>query len=170
MPFDLDYGKPKSPDDVLIYDPFLYKYTLSVSKKRAAYDAFRAFVGYDLGNVRDTTMIYFILKHDIILTRHEMMKVLGLQPSGKVDSTIFDKLESTIFHVARTLRAKVPVRSLLEMPLTDISRICYMIAGKFESLFFAPVNGDDFDFWWTDRFNSVWPVISELNRLYNELG
>lgn len=162
---------PQNASSGEMFDPFVYKYRLTMSKRKVALDHFRDFLGYDLTHARDTTMIYLLLKEEVSFTKIEMMRILGLQADMKVDRAIFNKFREVVDYVARVLKERIPVRLLLEMPYTDISRICYGIATKFESIFFVPVNGGEhqFDFWWTDRFNSVWPVVCELNKAYNEL-
>lgn len=170
MALNLNTISASRPDSPSALDPFFHKYQLSLARKRKALERFRWTVGCDFNDIRDTAMIYLILKQNVIFSSVEMMSILGLRHDVSIEVKIFDKFEEVVRYVAQILKNKVPANSLLEMPLTDVSRICYGIASKFESLFFSPLAGREhsFDFCWRDRYNSMWPIVSELNRLYSE--
>lgn len=167
MPLEVDY-RHENPEPEGTYDPFMAKYELVLNRKKTSFEHFQHFLGYDLAQARDTTMIYLVLKNGIEFTELEMMKIIGLKPDVIIDYAIFTKFQQLVGYVAKILRERVPVESLMKMPLTDISRICYGIAWKFESLFFVPVKGTEhlLDFWFADRFNGMWPIICEVNKAY----
>lgn len=169
MPLEFDH-RLKRPNPAETYDPFVEKYELALKKKETTFEQFKNFLGHDLAQVRDTTMICLMLENEIEFTDLEMMKILGLKSDVSTDCAIFRKFKQLVAYVAEILKERVPVKSLTMMPLTDISRICYGIAWKFESLFFVPVEGMEhlLDFWFADRFNGMWPIICEVNKAYKK--
>lgn len=148
-------------------DDFYDKYLAARARRQEMYLRFRSFVAHNLGSLRDTTIIHLMLKHNIIFTDHQMMVILKLDPRTPTHRAIFDKLRAVIRHCAIALKSKVPANALIEMPLTDLSRVCYRIAERFESLFCIPVSRvASRQFHWNDRYNGMWPIVCELNKLY----
>lgn len=152
-------------------DNFQEKYRSSQARREEMFLRFRSFVSHNLGSMRDTTIVHLMLKHEIIFSDEQMMMILNLDPNVLVQRAIFDKFRAVVRHCAITLRTKVPASRLLDMPLTDISRICYRIAERFESLFCIPVSRvASRQFYWNDRFNGMWPIVCELNKMFITCG
>lgn len=87
----------------------------------------------------DTTLIYLVLKCNIILTDPQIKAVLGLGGIGKVQSTIYAAIQHEVRFAAQELFSRASFGSLLEMPLTDLKQLCYEIALNYKSIFFVPV-------------------------------
>lgn len=120
-------------------DPFLAKAKESqgrLAKLLTNFQSLRA--NSDLFS-SDTTLIYLVLKCNLILNDPQIKAVLGLGGIGKVQSTIYAAIQHEVRFAAQELFSRASFGSLLEMPLTDLKQLCYEIALNYKSIFFVPV-------------------------------
>lgn len=157
----------------LPWDPFMLKAQAAEERRQLLIEKFFETGVNGRAELRDTTMVYLVLKCELRLTDEQYMKVLGLDLATTSHSELYQLLLGEIRYLASHLQREVMAHSLMQMPLTDIRKLCYRIADKYESIFYIPARDEDEDdpmsalsFQWLDRFNSMWPIVSLLSREY----
>lgn len=156
--FDLDNETPQLETEV---DPFLIKAQKAEEHRESLLETFFLFPNAQC-EVEDTTLIELFLTQSITFDDNEMMSILCLQPSNLQHRQLYASLLLTVRYAASVLKRNKS--ELAQMPMSDIRRICYRIADRYGSVFFElkkgefPVVGD--------KYNSMWPIVSMLNREY----
>lgn len=168
MAISIDSDDTPYPD--FHYDPFVAKAQAAERHRQRLLEKFYEIRANGRGDLRDTTMVYLVLECQLHLTDEQYMKVLGLNLELPACQNLYGAILGETRFVADHLNRLVMARSLLQMPLTDVRMLCYRIAQKFEATFFVPGRSSDsssaVDFEWLDRFNSMWPLVSLLDREY----
>ncbi|OBA23867.1 hypothetical protein METBIDRAFT_18204, partial [Metschnikowia bicuspidata var. bicuspidata NRRL YB-4993] len=155
-------------------DPFVIKATEAEARRRKLLEIFFALTGNSSSEIKDTTLIQLFFTHEIEFLDLDFMAILRLNASDVHHRQLYYSFLYLVQHTAMILKTRIFVKLLAEMPLTDIRRICYRIADKYDSLFYVPVKaeGEDEDanlalcFEWNDRFNCMWPILSLISREY----
>lgn len=161
---------------VISIDPFVAKATDAEARRRKLLDIFFGLSGNSSSELKDTTMIQLFFTHAIEYLDLDTMAILRLSAGNIHHRQLYYSLVYLVQHTALILKTRVYAKLLQDMPLTDIRRICYKIADRYDSLFYVPIKvegeADDGNmalcFEWNDRFNSMWPILSLLYREYNK--
>lgn len=178
MAIQCDYDASEKDVDV-VADPFMTKVEEATLRRKRIYEIFRSLNANAFCEIKDTALIQLIFIHNTEFSDEDMMTILKLNPREAQHRQLYSSLLNLIQHTAMILKGKVIAKRLEEMPLTDIRRICYRIADRFDSLFYVPVNTKTEDdsnsnialsFAWKDRYNSQWPIASMLSREYRKIS
>lgn len=121
------------------YDPFMAKATKSQARLTKLLETFQNFTANSDILSSDTTIIYLVLKSNIILNNTQIRVLLGLGDENKVHDVIYHGIQRDVKYAASKLFSLGKFSSLLEMPLTDLKQLCYEIALKYKTIFFVPV-------------------------------
>lgn len=170
-------GDPSEDYLDIIIDPFIVKAKKAEERRRKLLEVFFSLSGNSSSELKDTTLIQLFLAHSIEFLDSDTMAILRLNSSDIHHRQLYYSLVYLVQHTAVTLKTRVFAKLLQEMPLTDIRRICYRIADRYDSLFYVPVKVEPEEedsnmalcFEWNDRFNSMWPILSLLHREYEKL-
>lgn len=164
-----------------LWDPFVEKAELADIRREDWLHKYQELNVNGGSDLRDTSMVYLVLKCNLILSDAQYMGILGLDPNVRPHYDLYTLVLADVRYLAGHLKGEVMAHSLIQMPLTDIRQLCYRVADKYESLFFVPVPGSDgeaenassngFAVWfqWLDRYNCMWPIVSMLNREYQKI-
>lgn len=154
------------------YDPYLAKVMAQEQKREQLLAKFRRLTEGSRVEIRDTAVVHQIIHHQVTFGDKDMMKILRLSKECEVQVSVYTELLRHVRHAATQLLQNVECDCLEEMPMTDLRRICYRIADRFDKLFYAqPDLQTDYPtpsalFLWKDRYNSMWPIVSMLVREY----
>lgn len=121
------------------YDPFKAKVTESHKRLDGLLKVFKGSTTNSDILSSDTTIIYLVLQSNIRLSDNQIKTILGLEIDNEVHDIIFSGIEKQVRYSAEKILSDMRLRSLLEMPLTDLKHLCYEIALNFKSIFFVPV-------------------------------
>lgn len=121
------------------YDPFMAKATKSQARLTKLLETFQNFTANSDILSSDTTIIYLVLKSNIILNNIQIRVLLGLRDENKVHDVIYHGIQRDVKYAASKLFSIGRFSNLLEMPLTDLKQLCYEIALKYKTIFFVPV-------------------------------
>lgn len=154
------------------YDPYLAKVVAHEQKREQLLAKFAKLTEGSRVEIRDTAVVHQIIHHQVTFGDKDMMKVLRLSKESPIQVSVYTELLRHVRHAATHLLYNVDCDSLAKMPMTDLRRICYRIADRFDKLFYAPPDSQAESliasalFLWKDRYNSMWPVLSMLVREY----
>ena len=121
------------------YDPFMAKALKSQAKVTKLLQTFQNFTANSDIFSSDTTIIYLVLKSNILLNNTQIRVLLGLNDKNEVHDVIYSGIERDVKYAASKIFSIGKLSSLLEMPLTDLKQLCYEIALKYKTIFFVPV-------------------------------
>lgn len=125
--------------EIQSYDPFMDKAAKSQARLTKIMEKFQNFTANSDIFSSDTTIIYLVLKANIILNDNQIRVLLGLGEENKVQDVIYFGILRDAKYAASRLFTVFNFSSLLEMPLTDLKQLCYEIALKYKAIFFVPV-------------------------------
>lgn len=125
--------------DLQPYDPFMDKAAKSQARLTKIMEKFQNFTANSDILSSDTTILYLVLKSNIILNDNQIRVLLGLGDENKVHDVIYCGILRDAKYAASKLFTLLNFSSLLEMPLTDLKQLCYEIALKYKAIFFVPV-------------------------------
>lgn len=138
------------------------------------FELLQKYLSFGRWEIKDTTMIQLMLMHKVTFSDEDTMLILHLDREDPNHVRLYCGLFHLVKYTALTLVREVPVNLLLEMPLTDIRRLVYHIANRYDSLFYVPVKDDvagsslALKFLWRDRYNCCWPIVCMLEREYQK--
>ena len=129
-----------------------------------------------------TILTYLIISEDIVFDDTELMFILELKKSEKIQNDIYGIIINHIRHVAMEINDFFNPSSLLDIPLTNIKEISYAIAMNFKPIFFVPVKTwhlhRDVELWnykdtqlinFISKFNEMWIVTLIMNREFKKI-
>ena len=129
-----------------------------------------------------TILTYLIISEDIVFDDTELMFILELKKSEKIQNDIYGIIINHIRHVAMEINDFFNPSSLLDIPLTNIKEISYAIAMNFKPIFFVPVKTwhlhRDVELWnykdtqlinFISKFNEMWIVTLIMNREFKRI-
>lgn len=158
------------------WDPFEWKAERAELRRFRLLQQFHTTAVNNGGDLRDTTMVFLVLKCNLILADAQYMAILGLIPGYNEHVELYALLVRDVRYVATHLKKQVMAVSLADMPLTDVRRLCYRVADKYDSLFYVPTKTSEdcelhsaLSFQWLDRYNSMWPIVSMMNREFQRV-
>lgn len=166
------------PNDFVLtndIDPFAFKAKKTEERRKELLQIFLSSIVGGLDCIEDTTLIQLILTYNVVFEDKDMMLILRLDTGDIHHRRLYNSLLYALQQVAVILKSRVTAVSLRQMPMTDLRRISYRVADGFEQLYYVPVREDSLDvstalsYSWRDRYNSMWPIISLLNREYQAL-
>lgn len=169
-------GEPSNTPDIDI-DPFELKAMHADDRHRKILEIFLSLSGNASCELKDTTIMQLFLSNAIVFLDLDTMAILRLDEKDIHHRRVYQDILFSVQHTAMVLKTKVHANLLQDMPLTDIRRICYRIADRYDSLFYIPDDlvkeAEDANvavcFEWNDRYNCMWPIVCLLYREYSKL-
>lgn len=158
-------------------DPFELKlYNEDIYLKETIEDYLNS--GANSNHVYSSTILtYLIISQDIVFDDTELMFILELKKSEKIQNDIYWVIIEHIRQVVMEINDFFNPSSLLDIPLTNIKEISYAIAMNFKPIFLVPVKTwhlhRDVEIWnykdtqlinFISKFNEMWIVTLIMNR------